>query len=239
MAYLGTESHTHSLRQKKLKTFWLLCYWMTLLNIKKSCPSQYFHATDMCLCTSQPAYVLQIFPPCEFSESHLSQLAPDLLNRISSISPHLMIVITSVWRPLLGGWIFSLMSLRKPEEYFFFFFLDTVGMCRISPINTFLFFLSPSVFFFSSFYVFPPSLVTPVWYICPSQKNSGMDQTRMSLTWPFLCCISIYWSFILIFGDALKKEGRKKKSQDGWWTTLWGACFFHLSWLIVNHWFRN
>ncbi|CAJ1052078.1 msx2-interacting protein isoform X2 [Xyrichtys novacula] len=44
----------------------------------------------------QPAYVLQIFPPCEFSESHLSQLAPDLLNRISSISPHLMIVITSV-----------------------------------------------------------------------------------------------------------------------------------------------
>ncbi|KAK7916653.1 hypothetical protein WMY93_012414 [Mugilogobius chulae] len=43
-----------------------------------------------------PAYVLQIFPPCEFSESHLSQLAPDLLNRISTISPHLMIVITSV-----------------------------------------------------------------------------------------------------------------------------------------------
>ncbi|XP_056129859.1 msx2-interacting protein [Lampris incognitus] len=46
--------------------------------------------------SNQPAYVLQIFPPCEFSESHLSQLAPDLLNRISSISPHLMIVITSV-----------------------------------------------------------------------------------------------------------------------------------------------
>ncbi|KAM8868130.1 msx2-interacting protein isoform 1-T1 [Synchiropus picturatus] len=46
--------------------------------------------------SNQPAYVLQIFPPCEFSESHLSQMAPDLLNRISSISPHLMIVITSV-----------------------------------------------------------------------------------------------------------------------------------------------
>ncbi|CAG06859.1 unnamed protein product [Tetraodon nigroviridis] len=46
--------------------------------------------------SNQPAYVLHIFPPCEFSESHLSQLAPDLLNRISSISPHLMIVITSV-----------------------------------------------------------------------------------------------------------------------------------------------
>ncbi|KAJ8260212.1 hypothetical protein GJAV_G00178400 [Gymnothorax javanicus] len=45
--------------------------------------------------SNQPAYVLHIFPPCEFSESHLSRLAPDLLNSISSISPHLMIVIAS------------------------------------------------------------------------------------------------------------------------------------------------
>ncbi|TRZ02462.1 hypothetical protein DNTS_030288 [Danionella cerebrum] len=46
--------------------------------------------------SNQPAYVVQIFPPCEFSESHLCHLAPDLLNSISSISPHLMIVIASV-----------------------------------------------------------------------------------------------------------------------------------------------
>ncbi|KAF7644851.1 hypothetical protein LDENG_00214580 [Lucifuga dentata] len=46
--------------------------------------------------SNQPAYVVQIFPPCEFSESHLSRLAPDLLNSISSISPHLMIVIAAV-----------------------------------------------------------------------------------------------------------------------------------------------
>ncbi|XP_018082017.1 msx2-interacting protein isoform X2 [Xenopus laevis] len=46
--------------------------------------------------SNQPAYVLQIFPPCEFSESHLSRLAPDLLTSISNISPHLMIVIASV-----------------------------------------------------------------------------------------------------------------------------------------------
>ncbi|XP_038154426.1 msx2-interacting protein isoform X1 [Cyprinodon tularosa] len=46
--------------------------------------------------SNQAAYVVQIFPPCEFSESHLSRLAPDLLNSISSISPHLMIVIASV-----------------------------------------------------------------------------------------------------------------------------------------------
>lgn len=74
------------------------------------------------------------------------------------------------------------------------FFLDTVGMCRMYPINVLLP-LPPhqSVFLLS------------LWYFCPSQKNSGMDQTR-SLIWPFLCCISIYWSFILMFGDALKKN---------------------------------
>ncbi|XP_042333863.1 msx2-interacting protein isoform X2 [Sceloporus undulatus] len=46
--------------------------------------------------SNQPAYVLQIFPPCEFSENHLSRLAPDLLASVSNISPHLMIVIASV-----------------------------------------------------------------------------------------------------------------------------------------------
>ncbi|XP_058017456.1 msx2-interacting protein isoform X3 [Ahaetulla prasina] len=46
--------------------------------------------------SNQPAYVLQIFPPCDFSESHLSRLAPDLLASISNISPHLMIVIAAV-----------------------------------------------------------------------------------------------------------------------------------------------
>lgn len=51
---------------------------------------------NACSSFLQPAYVLQIFPPCEFSEGHLSRLAPDLLSQISSISPHLMIVITSV-----------------------------------------------------------------------------------------------------------------------------------------------
>ncbi|VTJ90523.1 Hypothetical predicted protein [Marmota monax] len=46
--------------------------------------------------SNQPAYVLQMFPPCEFSKSHLSCLAPDLLASISKISPHLMIFIASV-----------------------------------------------------------------------------------------------------------------------------------------------
>lgn len=94
---------------------------------------------------------------------------------------------------------------------------DTMGMYRINPINA---------FFFAVFFPF----VTPVWYFfCPSQKNSGMDRTRISLIWPFLCCISIYWSFILMFGDALKKN------QDVWWTTLsdylGGLFFFTLSFI--------
>lgn len=42
----------------------------------------------------QPAYVLQIFRPAGFSE--VLSGWPDLLASISSISPHLMIVIASV-----------------------------------------------------------------------------------------------------------------------------------------------
>ncbi|XP_042605061.1 msx2-interacting protein-like isoform X3 [Cyprinus carpio] len=44
--------------------------------------------------SNQPAYVLQIFPPCEFSESHLSRLAPDLLSN-TTITPHHIIIITT------------------------------------------------------------------------------------------------------------------------------------------------
>lgn len=45
-----------------------------------------------------------------------------------------------------------------------------------------------------------------------------MDQTRISLIWPFLCCISIYWSFILMFGDALKKKSGCLNNEwlSGW-----------------------
>ncbi len=98
-------------------------------------------------------------------------------------------------------WMFSLMSLRKPEERIFF--LDTMGMCGMYPDKFCFFFPPPQSFFLLSF-----------WYFCPSQQNSGMDQTRISLIWPFLCCISIYLSFILMFGDALKKN------QDIWCTRM-------------------
>lgn len=119
---------------------------------------------------------------------------------------------------LSHGRMFSLMSLRKPEEYEKLFFFSSffpwtqMGKCVGYTWSTvFAFFFSfpcQSFFFFA----------TPVWYFCPSQKNSGMDQTRISLIWPFLCCISIYWSFILMFGDALKKK-KNKKNQDVWTRT--------------------
>lgn len=98
-------------------------------------------------------------------------------------------------------WMFLLMSLRKPEEYENFF-PDTLEMFRMYPVN-FLLFVPSFLFSFLS-----------LWYFCPSQKNSGMDQTRISLIWPFFCCTSIYWSFILMFGDALTKN------QDVWWTRM-------------------
>lgn len=114
-------------------------------------------------------------------------------------------------------WMFSPMSLRKPEEYENFFFLDTMGMCRMYPVD---FFSPPSVFF--SF----------VWYFCPSQKNSGMDQTRISLIWPFLCCISIYWSFILMFGDALKKKSGCLKNKNEW-LSGWPFSFICLLLIVI------
>jgi hypothetical protein len=45
--------------------------------------------------TVQGGQVLHIFPPCSFSQSHLSRVAPDLLSLIVE-NCHLMIVLASV-----------------------------------------------------------------------------------------------------------------------------------------------
>jgi len=45
--------------------------------------------------TKQPAYVLHIFPPCEFAQGHLTRVAPDLLDSAAD-SGHLMVLITPV-----------------------------------------------------------------------------------------------------------------------------------------------
>ncbi len=43
----------------------------------------------------QPAYVVHIFPPCDFSNQKLTQLAPDLIKPVSEFS-HLLIIIATV-----------------------------------------------------------------------------------------------------------------------------------------------
>lgn len=41
------------------------------------------------------AYVVHIFPSCEFANENLARIAPDLMNRVSDIA-HLLIVIATV-----------------------------------------------------------------------------------------------------------------------------------------------
>lgn len=43
----------------------------------------------------QPAYVVHIFPSCDFANDSLSRIAPDLLSRVAELA-HLLIVIATV-----------------------------------------------------------------------------------------------------------------------------------------------
>ena len=43
----------------------------------------------------QPAYVVHIFPQCDFSHQQMADLTPDLLHGINEIS-HLLIIIATV-----------------------------------------------------------------------------------------------------------------------------------------------
>lgn len=45
--------------------------------------------------SQQPAYVVHIFPSCEFSNENLARIAPDLLHSVADIA-HLLIVIATV-----------------------------------------------------------------------------------------------------------------------------------------------
>jgi len=45
--------------------------------------------------TKQPAYVVHIFPPCDFAQTHLLRVAPDLLDSAVE-SGHLMVLVTLV-----------------------------------------------------------------------------------------------------------------------------------------------
>lgn len=45
--------------------------------------------------SQQAAYVVHIFPSCEFANESLTRIAPDLLHRVQDIA-HLLIVIATV-----------------------------------------------------------------------------------------------------------------------------------------------
>lgn len=45
--------------------------------------------------SQQPAYVIHIFPSCEFSNENLARIAPDLLHSVSDIA-HLLVIIATV-----------------------------------------------------------------------------------------------------------------------------------------------
>lgn len=49
------------------------------------------HTHDML----QAAYVVHIFPSCEFANDNLARIAPDLLHRVADIA-HLLIIIATV-----------------------------------------------------------------------------------------------------------------------------------------------
>lgn len=52
----------------------------------------------------QPAYVVHIFPSCDFANESLARIAPDLLHRVAKIA-HLLIVIATVWGQPVVYWI--------------------------------------------------------------------------------------------------------------------------------------
>jgi hypothetical protein len=45
--------------------------------------------------TQQAAYVVHIFPSCDFANENLARIAPDLLHRVADIA-HLLIIIATV-----------------------------------------------------------------------------------------------------------------------------------------------
>lgn len=75
------------------------------------------------------------------------------------------------------------------------------------------------------------SLFLSLWYFCPSQKNSGMDQTRISLIWPFFCCISIYWSFIWMIGRCSEEKSWSLNKNE--WLSGWPFSFICLSLIVI------
>lgn len=74
---------------------WLSAHFWTL----KHAHCYYYFVIMFCIIFVfffQPAYVVHIFPSCDFVNENLRRIAPSLLERVADIA-HLLIVITTVW----------------------------------------------------------------------------------------------------------------------------------------------
>lgn len=168
--------------------------------------------TSWCFSFFQPAYVLQIFPPCEFSESHLSQLAPDLLNRISSISPHLMIVITSVWPvtpPVTGRY--------RPRASEVFVPVSVPGSSggEIKEKKHFWMKLKHLIFYIWFFFVFCLSLLSGIFVLLRKKKWKKDTQKKLrdgsNQNESYLTIFLLYLYLLKFYSSVLEMKKEEKK----------------------------
>jgi len=52
----------------------------------------------------QPAYVVHIFPPCDFSQTTLQRLGFDLLYQVKDLAHLIVIIATVAWTRMLNRW---------------------------------------------------------------------------------------------------------------------------------------
>lgn len=107
------------------------------------------------------------------------------------------------------------------ESIFIFFFLDTVGMCRMNPVNFLLFFPPPVLFF---------SFVTLVFLSFSKELRDGPNQNQSYLT-IFFCCISIYWSLILNVRRYSEEKCLMNKND---WRSGWPFSFICLLLIVIE-----
>ena len=87
--------------QDKLYYYACICYFYFLISLGSNYTKievllwVIFLVHAIVCFSSQPSYVLHIFPPCDFAREHLARVSPDLLDSAAD-SGHLMVVVASV-----------------------------------------------------------------------------------------------------------------------------------------------
>jgi hypothetical protein len=77
-----------------LKTGWMSIFPLFARDLGKSNLLVSLVTNVVCYCF-QASFVLHVFPPCDFTHSHLSRVAPNLLDSATD-SGHLMVVVATV-----------------------------------------------------------------------------------------------------------------------------------------------